>query len=59
MPLRVLADPDHLPALDRRYLLDRPELGTPPGTSTAILSAMRRRADQSGNLTSLATKNKV
>lgn len=27
IPLRALADPDHLPALDRRYLLERPELG--------------------------------
>ena len=27
MPLRDLADPDHLPARDRRYALDRPALG--------------------------------
>jgi arsenic resistance protein ArsH len=31
MPLRTLPDPDHLPALDRRYALDRPALGLGPG----------------------------
>ncbi|MEN2787048.1 arsenical resistance protein ArsH [Sphingomonas qilianensis] len=31
MPLRTLADPDHLPALDRRFALDRPALGLGPG----------------------------
>jgi len=31
MPLRDLADPDHLPALDRRYALDRPAFGLGAG----------------------------
>jgi len=31
MPLRTLLDPDHLPALDRRYVFDRPGVGLGPG----------------------------
>jgi arsenic resistance protein ArsH len=31
MPLRTLPDPDHLPALDRRYVFDRPGIGLGPG----------------------------
>jgi len=31
MPLRPLSDPDRLPALDRRYALDRPALGLGAG----------------------------
>jgi len=31
MPLRTLSDPDHLPALDRRYVFDRPGVGLGPG----------------------------
>ena len=31
MPLRALSDPDHLPALDRRFALDRPAIGLGPG----------------------------
>ena len=31
MPLRTLSDPDHLPALDRRYAIDRPAFGLGPG----------------------------
>ncbi|MDR6115816.1 hypothetical protein QE360_002785 [Sphingomonas sp. SORGH_AS789] len=31
MPLRDLADPDHLPALGRRYALDQPALGRGAG----------------------------
>lgn len=31
MPLRTLTDPDHLPALDRRYALDRPAVGLGAG----------------------------
>ncbi len=27
MPLRTFTDPDHLPALDRRYALNRPAVG--------------------------------
>ena len=30
MPLRTLSDPDHLPALDRRYVFDRPAVGLGP-----------------------------
>ena len=31
MPLRTLSDPDHLPALDRRFALDRPAAGLGAG----------------------------
>ncbi len=31
MPLRTLSDPDHLPALDRRFALDRPGVGLGAG----------------------------
>jgi len=31
MPLHTLTDPDHLPALDRRYVLDRPAVGLGAG----------------------------
>ncbi len=31
MPLRTLTDPDHLPALDRRYAMDRPAVGLGAG----------------------------
>ncbi len=31
MPLHTLTDPDHLPALDRRYALDRPAIGLGAG----------------------------
>ncbi len=31
MPLRTLSDPDHLPALDRRFALDRPAVGLGAG----------------------------
>lgn len=30
MPLRTLSDPDHLPALDQRYLIERPATGLGP-----------------------------
>jgi arsenic resistance protein ArsH len=33
MPLRILSDPDNLPALDRRYALDRPAFGLGAGDS--------------------------
>jgi len=33
MPLRHLSDPGHLPALDRRYVIDRPAAGLGPDDS--------------------------
>src|SRR3546814_5601551 len=30
MPLRHLSDPEHLPALDRQYVIDRPAVGLGP-----------------------------
>lgn len=48
MPLRDLADPDHLPALDRRYALDRPALGLgaddPPPRILLLYGALRERS---------------
>jgi arsenic resistance protein ArsH len=37
MPLRALSDPDHLPALDRRFALERPGLGLGDGHPPRIL----------------------
>lgn len=48
MPLRDLADPDHLPALDRRYALHRPafELGAgdPPPRILLLYGSLRTRS---------------
>ncbi|GAL99315.1 hypothetical protein SP5_001_00140 [Sphingomonas parapaucimobilis NBRC 15100] len=48
MPLRDLADADHLPALDRRYALDRPVLGLgagdPPPRILLLYGALRERS---------------
>ncbi|TPG18737.1 arsenical resistance protein ArsH [Sphingomonas koreensis] len=48
MPLRDLADPDHLPALDRRYALDRPALGLgagdPPPRILLLYGSLRERS---------------
>ena len=47
MPLRALSDPDHLPALDRRYALDRPALGLgagdPPPRILLLYGSLRER----------------
>ena len=48
MPLRILADPDNLPALDRRYALDRPALGLgagdPPPRILLLYGSLRERS---------------
>ena len=48
MPLRTLSDPDHLPALDRRYALDRPALGLgagdPPPRILLLYGSLRERS---------------
>lgn len=48
MPLRDLADLDHLPALDRRYALDRPALGLgagdPPPRILLLYGSLRARS---------------
>ena len=48
MPLRTLSDPDNLPALDRRYALDRPALGLgagdPPPRILLLYGSLRERS---------------
>jgi len=48
MPLRTLTDPDHLPALDRRYAIDRPALGLgagdPPPRFLLLYGSLRERS---------------
>jgi arsenic resistance protein ArsH len=48
MPLRTLADPNHLPAFDRRYALDRPALGLgagdPPPRILLLYGSLRERS---------------
>jgi arsenic resistance protein ArsH len=48
MPLRDLADADHLPALDRRYVFDRPALGLgagdPPPRILLLYGSLRERS---------------
>ncbi|MEG3089779.1 arsenical resistance protein ArsH [Sphingomonas sp. PB4P5] len=48
MPLRALPDPDHLPALDRRYALDRPATGLgagdPPPRILLLYGSLRERS---------------
>ncbi|MBB3349477.1 MULTISPECIES: arsenical resistance protein ArsH [unclassified Sphingomonas] len=48
MPLRILTDPDHLPALDRRYALDRPAVGLgaddPPVRILLLYGSLRDRS---------------
>jgi arsenic resistance protein ArsH len=48
MPLRTLPDPDHLPAFDRRYALDRPALGLgsgdPPPRILLLYGSLRERS---------------
>ncbi|KQN33014.1 arsenical resistance protein ArsH [Sphingomonas sp. Leaf38] len=48
MPLRDLADADHLPALDRRYAFDRPALGLgagdPPPRILLLYGSLRERS---------------
>lgn len=48
MPLRLLSDPDHLPALDRRYALDRPAVGLgvgdPPPRILLLYGSLRERS---------------
>ena len=48
MPLRTLTDPDHLPALDRRYALDRPAVGLgagdPPPRFLLLYGSLRERS---------------
>ena len=48
MPLRTLYDAEHLPALDRRYALDRPALGLgvgdPPPRILLLYSSLRERS---------------
>ncbi|RXD07060.1 arsenical resistance protein ArsH [Sphingomonas sp. UV9] len=48
MPLRTLADPSHLPALDRRYVRDRPALGLgpndPPPRILLLYGSLRERS---------------
>jgi len=46
--LRVLADPDHLPALDRRFVIDRPGAGLgqgePPPRILLLYGSLRERS---------------
>ena len=48
MPLRLLSDRDHLPALDRRYALERPALGLgagdPPPRILLLYGSLRERS---------------
>jgi len=48
MPLRTLSDPDHLPALDRRYAHDRPApglgAGDPPPRILLLYGSLRERS---------------
>lgn len=48
MQLRTLSDPDHLPALDRRYAHDRPALGLgagdPPPRILLLYGSLRERS---------------
>jgi arsenical resistance protein ArsH len=48
MPLRLLADPADLPALDRRYAIDRPALGLgagdPPPRILLLYGSLRERS---------------
>lgn len=48
MPLRQLADPDHLPALDRRYAIGRPAFGLgpadPPPRILLLYGSLRERS---------------
>jgi arsenic resistance protein ArsH len=48
MPLRTLTDLDHLPALDRRYAIERPALGLgandPPPRILLLYGSLRKRA---------------
>lgn len=48
MPLRTLADPDHLPALDRRFVFDRPAAGLgpadPPPRILLLYGSLRERS---------------
>jgi len=48
MPLRHLSDPDNLPALDRRYAIDRPALGLgvddPPPRILLLYGSLRERS---------------
>jgi arsenic resistance protein ArsH len=48
MPLRTLSDPDHLPALDRRYALERPApglgAGEPPPRILLLYGSLRERS---------------
>ena len=48
MPVRQLSDPDHLPALDRRYAIERPALGLgavdPPPRILLLYGSLRERS---------------
>ncbi|UYY57132.1 arsenical resistance protein ArsH [Sphingomonas sp. S2-65] len=48
MPLRTLPDPDHLPALDRRFVLERPGVGLgagdPPPRILLLYGSLRERS---------------
>jgi arsenic resistance protein ArsH len=48
MPLRELSDPDNLPALDRRYAIERPALGlgagNPPPRILLLYGSLRERS---------------
>ena len=48
MPLRTLSDPDHLPALDWRFALDRPAIGLgagdPPPRILLLYGSLRERS---------------
>jgi len=48
MPLRQLSDPGHLPALDRRYAIERPALelgaGDPPPRILLLYGSLRERS---------------
>ena len=48
MPLRQLSDPDNLPALDRRYAIDRPAFGLgagdPPPRILLLYGSLRERS---------------
>nr|GLK22679.1 FMN reductase [Microbacterium terregens] len=48
MPLRTLSDPDHLPALDRNYALNRPAFGLgagdPPPRILLLYGSLRERS---------------
>lgn len=48
MPLRTLSDPDHLPALDRSYALNRPAFGLgagdPPPRILLLYGSLRERS---------------